>query len=205
MKLYDTQTAPNPRRVRIYLAEKGIPQPETVQVNLGAMEQFREDFLAVNAWSRTPTLVLDDGTAIAESIAICRYFEALHPEPPLFGVGAKEQAIVEMWTRRLDFGFYTHVSQAFRHLHPAMAAREVPQVPAWGEANKDKAVAEMRRIDGHLADGRPFICGEAISMADISGGITVEFCARARIEVPDDLAHLSAWHARLAARPSWSA
>jgi glutathione S-transferase len=205
VKLYDTQTAPNPRRVRIYLAEKGVAPPETVQVNLGAMEQFGADFLAVNPWARTPVLVLDDGTAIGESIAICRYFEALHPAPPLFGAGAKEQAVVEMWTRRLDFGFYTQVSQAFRHLHPAMAAREIPQVAAWGEVNKLKAVDEMRKIDRHLADGRPFVCGDSLTIADISGGVTVDFCARTRIDLPEDAPHLAAWHARLAARPSWSA
>src|SRR5262245_29581503 len=119
MKLYDGGRAPNPRRVRVFLAEKGITVP-TEQVDLGAMAHRSAAFTAVNPLQRVPALVLDDGTIITESIAICRYFEALKPEPPLFGIGAKDQAMVEMWQRRVELHLLFPVSQVFRHMHPAM-------------------------------------------------------------------------------------
>ena len=135
MKLYDSKMAPNPRRVRIFLAEKGIAVP-TEQVDIGAKQHLTPDYAAVNPLQRMPCLVLDDGTAIAESIAICRYFEALQPEPPLFGVGAKDIAIVEMWNRRCEMYLFFSVAQVFRHTHPAMKELEVPQVAEWAEANR---------------------------------------------------------------------
>lgn len=203
MKLYDTPKAPNPRRVRIFLAEKGVPPPERVEVDLGRADHKGDDFRALNPWTRTPLLVLDDGTAIAESVAICRYFEELHPEPALFGTGAKERALVEMWNRRLELGLMLSAAAAFRHLHPFMAEMEVPQVAAWGEANKPKVIEQMRLIDDSLADGRSFLAGEAFSVADITGGVALEFARVSRLAVPGELGHLRAWHARLAARPSW--
>jgi glutathione S-transferase len=140
MKLHDATRAPNPRRVRIFIAEKGLPMPELVQVDLAGLEQRQARFAALNPWASTPVLELDDGTAISESVAICRYFEELHPEPALFGSGPLGKAEVEMWSRRLDMGLYTHIAQCFRHTNPNMAGREVPQVPAWGEANRPKAI-----------------------------------------------------------------
>jgi glutathione S-transferase len=130
MKLYDGGRAPNPRRTRVFLAEKGIKLP-MVQVDLGAMEHMSAAFAAINPIKRVPALVLDDGTVITESIAICRYFEALQPDPPLFGCGAREIARVEMWNRRLELHLLFPVSHVFRNSHPAMKAMEVPQVPAW--------------------------------------------------------------------------
>src|SRR3954465_14130416 len=160
MKLYNTRVAPNPRRVRIFLAEKGVSVP-MVEVDLGKMEHKTPDYVAVNPLQRTPALVLDDGTVISESIAICRYFEELHPEPPLFGTGALERAMVEMWQRRLEFGLLGTVAAVFRHLHPAMAEMEVPQVAAWGETNKPRVIEFLRFLDGEL-EGRPFIAGERL-------------------------------------------
>ena len=119
MKLYDGGRAPNPRRVRIFLAEKGIEIP-LESVDLGALEHKSETFTALNPLQRLPVLTLDDGTVITESIAICRYFEALRSEPPLFGRGALEVALVEMWNRRVELNLYAAVSAVFRHLHPAM-------------------------------------------------------------------------------------
>ena len=110
MKLYDGGRAPNPRRVRIFLAEKGIKVP-TEQVDLGALQQRSEAYTAINPMQRVPALVLDDGTVIAESIAICRYFEALHPDPPLFGRGALESALVEMWNRRAELHLFLPVAE----------------------------------------------------------------------------------------------
>lgn len=205
MKLYDVTRAPNPRRARIFIAEKGLPMPELVQLDLAALEHRQAAFSAVNPWMSTPTLLLDDGTVIAESVAICRYFEELHPEPALFGSGAVERAEVEMWNRRLEFGLYTTIAQTFRHTSPHMAHREVPQVAAWGEANRSRALEQMRLIDAHLADGRPFICGERFTIADITGGVALDFARVPRIAMPDELAHLARWHQSLVARESWSA
>ncbi len=205
MKLYDVQRAPNPRRARIFIAEKGLPMPELIQLDLMALQHRQAEFTAVNPWATVPTLVLDDGTAIAESVAICRYFEEISPEPPLFGTGALERATVEMWNRRLEQGLYTHVAQTFRHTNPNMAQREVPQVADWGEANRPRALAQMRMIDAHLADGRPFICGDAFTIADITGGVSLDFARVPKIAMPPELTHLAAWHGRLLARPSWNA
>lgn len=123
MKLYDFGRAPNPRRVRIFLAEKGINIP-TEQVDLGALQQKSESYTAINPLQRVPALVLDDGTVITELIAICRYFEVLNPEPPLFGRGARDSALIEMWNRRAEFHLYLPVSSVFRHLHPGAKGLE---------------------------------------------------------------------------------
>jgi glutathione S-transferase len=203
MKLYNTRVAPNPRRVRIFLAEKGVSVP-MVEVDLGKMEHKTPDYVAVNPLQRTPALVLDDGTVISESIAICRYFEELHPEPPLFGTGALERAMVEMWQRRLEFGLFGAVAAAFRHLHPAMAQMEVPQVAAWGETNKPKVLEFLAFLDRHLAD-REFVCGSRFTVADITGLIAIDFMKPARIALPDEAANVRRWHAALAARPSAAA
>ncbi len=155
MKLYDGGRAPNPRRVRIFLAEKGIKVP-TEQVDLGAMQQRSEAFTAINPMQRVPALVLDDGTVIAELIAICRYFEALHPDPPLFGRGALESALVEMWNRRAELHLLFPVAAVFQHLHPAMKQMVEPQVPEWGEANKPRVSAFLQFLDGELKE-RAFV------------------------------------------------
>ena len=150
---------------------------------------------------RLPALALDDGTVIAESIAICRYVEALHPQPPLFGVGALEQAVVEMWQRRVEFHLLNIVSNVFRHLHPAMAPLEVPQVAAWGEANKPRALGFLTFLDGELKE-RPYVAGERFSVADITAVVAVDFMKPAKIAVPEELVHLRRWHGEVSARPS---
>ncbi|MCX7324044.1 MAG: glutathione S-transferase [Hyphomicrobiales bacterium] len=205
MKLYDVTRAPNPRRARIFIAEKGLPMPELIQLDLAGLEHRKPEFARLNPWMGTPALVLDDGTVISESVAICRYFEELHPTPALFGTGARERALVEMWSRRLEFGLYTNIAQTFRHTNPHMAHREVPQVAAWGEANRERALIQLQLIDDHLSDGRPFICGEQFSIADITGGISLDFARVPKIAAPPELTHLAAWHARLISRPSWGA
>jgi glutathione S-transferase len=200
MKLYDGGRAPNPRRVRIYLAEKGLTVP-TEQVDLGAMQHRSKEFTAINPLQRIPVLVLDDGTVISESMAICRYFEELHPQAPLFGRTPLERALVEMWNRRLEFHLYGPVSQVFRHTHPAMAAREVPQVPAWAEANKPRVTEFLELFDHELAN-RPFAAGDAFSVADITGLVAVDFMRLPKLSVPDGCAHVRRWHAQVSARPS---
>jgi glutathione S-transferase len=203
MKLYDGGRAPNPRRVRIFLAEKGITVP-TEQVDLGSLQQKSDAFTAINPMQRVPALVLDDGTVIAESIAICRYFEALHPEPPLFGRGALQSALVEMWNRRVEFHLFLPVSHIFRHLHPAMKDMEQPQVREWGEANKPRVLSFLEFLDGELK-ARSFIAGNDYSVADITAMVSVDFLRVSKIPVPDALANVKRWHAAVSARPSASA
>jgi glutathione S-transferase len=200
MKLLQTKAAPNPRRVRIFLAEKGIEVPcEDVDLMQGALKT--PEFTAVNPFQRVPVLVLDDGTAIAETMAICRYFEELNPEPRLFGTGAVGVATVEMWSRRMDLGLLLSVAQAFRHLHPAMAKLEVPQVAAWGEANKPRALEILKIMDDQLASRR-FLAGEHYSVADINGLVAIDFMKPAHIERPRGLKNLARWYEEVASRPS---
>src|SRR5262245_25125294 len=200
MKLYDSGRAPNPRRVRIFLAEKGVSVPSE-QVDLGAMEQKSEAFTALNPLQRVPVLALDDGTVITESVAICRYFERLRPEPPLFGRGPKEEALVEMWNRRLDLNLLAAVANVFRHTHPAMKELEVPQVPDWAEANRPRVMDFLAILDGELAD-QLYVVGDHYTIADITGLVAVDFMKPARLTVPDDLVNVRRWHAQVSARPS---
>jgi glutathione S-transferase len=200
MKLYDGGRAPNPRRVRIFLAEKGIELP-IVAVDMAALGHKSEEVTARNPLQRLPVIELDDGTAISESVAICRYIEELHPEPPLMGRGALGKALVEMWQRRVELHFLIPVASAFRHIHPAMKEWEVPQLPEWGEVNKPKAVAFMELLDRELAS-REFIAGDEYTIADITALVTVDFMKPARIEMPAELANLRRWYATVLARPS---
>jgi glutathione S-transferase len=200
MKLYSSPLAPNPRRVRIFLAEKNLTVP-TVDVDLANLEQKSEGFSALNPFQTIPVLELDDGAVLCESIAICRYFEEIWPAPPLFGVGPVERAQVEMWQRRLELGLFIHIANAFRHSHPHMARMEIPQIAELAQASKPKAIAVMIRIDCELAD-REFIAGDRFSVADISGLVALDFTRTARIAIPEELRHLRRWHASLSARPS---
>lgn len=200
MKLFDGGKAPNPRRVRVFLAEKGIEVP-LVPVDMGAMGHRAPEVADRNPLQRLPVLELDDGTVITESVAICRYFEEVQPQPPLFGAGALGRARVEEWQRRMELNLLMPVAQAFRHTHPAMAGWEVPQVAEWGEANRPKALAFLSLLDRELA-GREFAAGDAYSIADITGMIAVDFMKPARIAVPEELAHVRRWYAALRARPS---
>lgn len=200
MKIIETRQAPNPRRVRIFLAEKGITVPfEEVDLMKGALKT--PEMTRLNPTQRVPILILDDGTAISETMAICRYFEETKPEPALFGHSAIGRANVEMWNRRMELGLLTHVSQAFRHTHPAMAHLEVPQVKDWGEANKQKALDALAMLDRELA-GNEFVAGDAYTVADITALVGVDFMRPARIALPDSLTNVRRWHAAVSARPS---
>ena len=200
MKLYDGGRAPNPRRVRVFLAEKGISVP-TEQIDLGAMGHKSPEFVAVNPLQRVPALLLDDGTIITESIAICRYFELVHPQPSLFGEAPKEVAIVEMWQCRVELHLLFPVSHVFRNSHPAMKDMEVPQVPDWAEANKPRVFDFLALLDGELKN-RACIAGDRYTVADITGLVAVDFMKPAKLAVPDTLSHLRRWHADVSARPS---
>jgi glutathione S-transferase len=203
MKLYNSNLAPSPRRVRIFLAEKGVSIPR-VEVDLGKLEHQRAEFSALNPFRTIPILELDDGTKIAETIAICRYIEALWPEPNLFGLTAVEQATIEMWQRQLEWRLLLPIAQVLRHTHPRMAEMESPQVPDWAAANRPRALKAMAIVDETLSD-RPFIAGDRFTVADITGLVALDFAKSARIVIPPELAHLNRWHAALKARPSAAA
>jgi glutathione S-transferase len=203
MKLFDGGRAPNPRRVRIFLAEKGIAVP-LVPVDMGALEHRKDAVTSRNPLQRLPVLELDDGTVLTESVAICRYFEELQPEPALFGRGALGKAKVEMWQRRMEFNLFFPVAQAFRHIHPAMKEWEVPQIPEWGEANKAKAAEFLTILDDELAR-HEFVAGDAYSIADITGLVAVDFMKPARIRVPESCANVLRWHRSVSGRPSAAA
>ena len=177
MKLYDGGRAPNPRRVRIFFAEKGVPLPELVPVDIAKKEHR------------------------AETIAIGSYIEALHPQPPLFGRDAKEQATIEMWNRRVELGLFASVAAVFRHSHPSMAELE-EQVPEWAEANRDQMDDHLWLLELQLA-ANPFICGDALTVADITAGIAIDFMKPSRIPLPEDFVHIRRWHGELSGRPSW--
>jgi glutathione S-transferase len=201
MKLYDGGRFPNPRRVRVFIAEKGIAMPPLQQIDLAAMEQRSEAFAALNPLQRIPVLELDDGTIISESVAICRYFEETHPEPPLFGLGATGKALVEMWNRRIELGLFASVTAAFRHGHPGMAGHEVPQLGEWAAVNRDRVEMQLRLLDNQLSRHR-FVTGDGYTIADITAMVAVDFMRAPRIAVPDDCAHLRRWHADVASRPA---
>lgn len=200
MKLYDGGKAPNPRRVRVFLAEKGIELP-LVPVDLGTVAHKSPQMTALNPLQRVPVLELDDGTVLTESVAICRYFEELHPEPPLFGIGALERAQVEMWQRRVELNLLAVVASVFRHTHPAMKELEVPQIAEWGEANREKALDFLALLDRELAQ-RPYLVGDRFSIADITGMIAVDFMKPAKLAVPETLVNVIRWHGQISARPS---
>mgnify|MGYP000856160613 FL=1 len=203
MKLFDGGRAPNPRRVRIFLAEKGISVP-LVRIDMAALEHKKDAISSRNPLMRLPVLELDDGTIITETVAICRYFEELRPEPALFGKGALGKALTEMWQRRIELNLFAAVANAFRHIHPAMKEWEIPQVPEWGEVNKPKAIDFLAILDRELA-GREFAAGDAYSIADITGLCAIDFMKPARISVPEEFVHVRRWHQAIASRPSASA
>lgn len=203
MKLYDTKVAPNPRRVRIFLAEKGIAVP-TVQVDLAKSEQKNADYSQVNPLQRTPALVLDDGTVLTESVAICRYFEETNPAPPLFGEGAVGKATVEMWQRRSELNFLLPTAMAFRHSHPAMAEMEKPQIPEVAETNRPRVIEYLRFLDKELGT-RAFVAGDTFTIADITSLVAADFMRPAKVRVPEELRNFARWYKAVSERPSATA
>jgi glutathione S-transferase len=187
----------------MFLKEKGIAVPSE-PVDLTALQQRTAAYTAINPMQRVPALVLDDGTVIAESIAICRYFEGLQPEPALFGRGALESALVEMWNRRAELHLFLPVAFMFQHLHPAMKAMVDPQVPAWGEWNRPRVLEFLAILDGEL-QARRHVAGDAFTVADITAFVAVEFMRVSKFAVPEDLTHVRRWHGEVAARPSAAA
>ncbi len=200
MRLYESGVTPNSRRVRIFLAEKEISLPTTT-VDLARGDHLKSEFSALNPLNQIPVLELDDGQVITESIAICRYFEEVVPEPALFGKTALERSLVEMWQRRAEFGLFLPVMHVFRHTHPAMAEIEKPQIPAWAEANKPRVVKALEILNVQLATNR-FLTGEHYTIADITAQVAIDFMRYARLSAPESLVHLNRWVKDVSSRPS---
>lgn len=200
MKLYDYPGAPNPRRVHIFLAEKGI-EVESVTVDITKGEQRSEEFQKKNPLMKIPTLELDDGTYISESVSICRYFEEIQPEPPLFGVGAVGRANVDMWQRYIELGLLGPVGQVWRHVAVPTAA--LPgRIPEAGEQAREAVNSYMKWLDRQMA-GKPFIAGDDYSIADITALCTIDFArALVGIEFDEGLENVWRWHGSVKARPS---
>jgi glutathione S-transferase len=204
MILYDTgNPAPNPRRVRIFAAEKGIAL--TLQpVSLMAREHKSPEHLARNPAGQTPVLVLDDGTAISESVAICRYLEAVHPAPPLFGATPVEVGSIEMWIRRTEFILGGPLRNYWVNAHP-LTEKVVPlRFPDFGNANVPLVKGAMAMFDTALRSTR-FIAGDGFSMADIVLLTSVDFAGFIGLTIPDDLTNLRRWHEEVSGRPSAAA
>jgi len=203
MKLYtENYPAPNPRKVHIYLAEKGIDNVERVHTKMMEGMHKAPDFVKKNSLGQVPVLETDDGRFLSESIAICRYFEALHPTPPMFGRDPYDQAMVEMWIRRAEFRFWNPIGQVWINADPRTARVNPNQFKDYGEHSKKVAANAMRWLDSELADGRPFLAGQNYTMADIVLLCGIDFGRFIHQQIPDECAHLKAWHERVSARPS---
>ena len=209
MKLYDCETAPSPRRVRIFIAEKGI-ELETVQVDLGNGEHFSDEFQKINPDCTVPVLELDDGTCISEITPICLYLEAKHPEPALIGETDEERATTLMWNQKVEQQGMMAMADAFRNVAKGLAGRALPgpvnyeQIPALAERGRARVGNFLNRMNERLADNE-FIAGNRFTIADITAMVTVDFAARLKIVPADDAEHVKRWHAAVSSRPSASA
>ncbi len=209
MKFYDCVTAPSPRRVRIFAAEKGIDLP-TVQVDLRNGEHFGEAFRAINPTCTVPVLELDDGTCIYESVAVCRYLEAAYPEPPLMGSDPAEQGVVAMWDHRIEFEGFQAAAEMFRNVsrgmkdHALAGPDPVAQIPELAERGRLRVGRFFNTLDGQL-DGREFVTGTRCTVADITALVAVDFINRLKVDIPEACGNVRRWHEAVSARPSASA
>lgn len=203
MKLYDSRRAPNPRRVRWFMAEKGIDDIEIIDVDLLSGAHRTPEYVGRAGIAQAPALTMDDGTTITESLAICRYLEALHPEPNMFGRDPKETAVIEMWTRRAEMLVATPLMLAVRHGHPALAALET-QVPEVAANNRQQGERALKLFDRRLAES-PWLAADRITIADGVLFIGMEFARLVKFAVPDELPHLAKWQAAMRERASAAA
>ena len=200
MKLYDSAVAPNPRRVRIFLAEKGFNMPHVVQVDITKGENREPAFLAKNPLGGLPVLELDDGAIIAESVAICRYVEEVQPHPVLFGTTPKERATTEMWQRRMELELLRYVTSAFQNTHPFFKGR-IHQVPEYGEICRSLARTRLEWLDSELV-AHPFIAGPHYSIADITALVAIDFGRISEIRIQPNQKNLQRWYDAVSSRPS---
>lgn len=203
MKVYDFPGFPNPARVRIALAEKGLTNTVTfVNVDVPKGDHRKPEFLAKNPGGAVPVLELDDGTCIAECTAITEYLDGLDGNPTLTGRNPKERAVIHMMQRRAEAGLLDAVGTYFHHATPGLGPQlETYQCAEWGAHQKSRAVAGMKYLDGVLAK-QPYLAGQSFSMADITAFAGLAFADFAKIDIPADCTHLKAWRARVAERPS---
>jgi glutathione S-transferase len=199
VKLYSSRFAPSPRRVRMYAAEKGIAL-EIVEVDIAAGGTQSADYLSINPLGELPTLELDDGSHLSESLAICRWLESGHPEPPLFGRSPRERAGIDAWIDRLMFHLYVPLTHVFRHSHSFWATR-LQQIPAWAEAQRAAVLAEFAALDTALA-GHDYVAGRDFSMADIVAFTSIDFAKPSNLRLTGAQPNLQRWHAAINGRPS---
>lgn len=203
MKLHQSKRAPNPRRVRWFMAEKGIEDIEIVEVDIFGGDHRTPGYLAMAGLPHVPALELDDGTGITESIAICRYLEHLYPEPNMFGTTPLEMAVIEMWTRRAEMMVATPLMLTVRHAHPALAALE-EQLPEIAEAQRPAAERGLQVLDQRLGQNT-FIAADRITMADIVAFTAIDFARMVKFRPAEELRHVARWTDAMRARPAASA
>ncbi|MFZ0679534.1 glutathione S-transferase family protein [Candidatus Binatus sp.] len=200
MKIYDFAFAPNPRRLRIFVAEKGLKIP-IEQVDIFTGQNRSPEMLKKNPAGGLPVMELDDGTHLAESVAICRYLESLHPEPNLMGKNSREQAEIEMWNRRVELGLFAAAGRAFQHTNELFKAR-LKQFPEYGETQREAVTQQLQWIDAQIGN-KPFIAGDRFTIADITAEVGVDFAAQmAGVPMDPSLKNLARWHQSVSSRPS---
>ena len=199
VRYFHSARAPNPRRVQIFLDEKGI-ELEWVQVNLMQGDHKKPEYLEKVGSPQVPALELEDGTVLVECPTICRYLEALHPEPNMMGRDELEAAVIDMWQRRIEMRLMTTIAFFFRHTNPHMAALE-DQCPDWGHVNEGRIDARLGELDRQL-QGREWIAADRLTIADITGLVAVDFLRLVKRQIPEEMMALRDWHARMKARPS---
>jgi len=209
MKFYDCSTAPSPRRVRIFLAEKGI-EISTIQVDLRSGEQLSERFRKINPRCTVPVLELDDGTRLTDTLAICHYLESRYPEPNLMGRGGREQALVMNWHEQVMTEGFLAGAEALRNFSKGFADRALTgpknfrQIPELAERGRERLAEFMAELDGRLAVS-PYVALDRFTMADIGAYVCVDFAGWIKLPVLDRWAHIRRWHGEISARPSASA
>lgn len=202
MKLYTAFRAPNPRRVLMFMHEKGISGVDMVTLDLNAHEHETASYRAKNPVARVPALELDDGRILSETRAICTYLEGLHPEPNLMGKSSEERAFIEMHDRHVEWHWMLPVANWIRHTHPGLATLERPQFPEYGKSQGEKARASARRLDQMLAK-QPWLAGERFTIADITAFCTLEFARLVKFKAGDEgFSALQAWRDKMASRES---
>jgi glutathione S-transferase len=210
MKLYDCQIAPNPRRVRIFLAEKAV-EIERVELNIAEGDNLKPDFLAINPRGLLPTLVLDDGTALDEVVAISRYIEETHPEPPLMGTSTRERAFIESRNRHMEIDGFMSVAEIFRNTHPSFRERglpgvsAVPAIPQLVERGRAGIARFFERLNSYYLGQRPFVAGDQFSIADITALSVVDFAKWVEEKVPSNHVNTLRWYEAVSQRPSATA
>ncbi|MGB0504546.1 MAG: glutathione S-transferase family protein [Thalassolituus sp.] len=202
MKLYDNKHAPNPRRVRMVLAEKGISY-ESEMMDIGAGDNLSDDFRSKNPSAKVPMLELDDGLCLAETGAICRFLDESYPETPLYGSGVKQRAMIDMWDHRMEYGLLIHAAMGFQHLSGFFNDRMTP-VEAWGEGCVKNYLSVLPTLEAQLANNE-WIAGDQFTIADITAVCAIDFARIVKVRVGDEYPNIQRWHAAMEQRHSYAA